>query len=102
MSSHIVYNTDLALYSHEECLNEMHVPDECLPEKLELGKTYPFLKVGHRNYEINGRVTLLMIKPNEVLFTMRAEVEIVESFFVIENSCSYTRGHYTVLQFLSE
>lgn len=102
MTTSITYNTDLALYSFSQFQFGERREEECLPADLQVGEAYPFLKMGHRNYEIGGLVTLLEMEPDEVLFRMRAEVEIVESFYVIEDDQSLTRGTYRVTQLITD
>jgi hypothetical protein len=101
MKSHIEYNLDLALYSMEERKKGSHKKEECVPEQIEIGQTHPFEKIGHRNYELGSTVTLLEIKQDEVLFIMRAQVEIIECFFLVEENQSYTRGSYTVRELIT-
>ena len=102
MTTSIEYNTDLALYSHEEFKKGRKKLEECLPEELTVGSSHPFLKVGHRNYAINSTVTLLEIKKFDVLFQMRAQVEIVEAFFLLDEDQSYTRGTYIITEILTD
>ena len=42
-------------------------PEECLPEKIEAGKIYNFLKKDFRNYWLLGEIPLRMTEGNEKL-----------------------------------
>ena len=97
----IEYNTDLALYESKKYSKGQCMAEECMPEQLELGETYEFVKKGHRNYELSAEVTLLEMKEDEVLFDMRARGPIIELSFFIEEGQSYTRGKFTVNELLS-
>ena len=50
MGINIEFNPDLALRNIEEFKKGGRKEKECVPEQLEVGKTYPFLKKGQRNY----------------------------------------------------
>ena len=93
-------NNDLALFASSVCKKGHHKSGECIPEHIELGATYDFLKKGHRTYEVPGEVTLLEMQPDEVLFDIRARVEITDVSYEIEEGQSYTKGQYKVLEIL--
>lgn len=102
MKAKIEFNSDLALYSPDRANRGDHLPDECLPVQLEPEHSYRFRKIGHRNYAIGSTVTLREIRDDEVFLPDRAQVEIVESFFDIEDGSSYTKGEYRVHQLLRD
>ena len=62
MGIQIEFNPDLALRAFG---TPNRLKGECLPEKLEQGETYPFLKKGQRNYWFEGEVPLLETKGNK-------------------------------------
>ena len=100
-SPNIKYNTDLALFSYEMVKNGKAQHEECLPPVLEVGNSYSFIKKGHRTYQVPGEVTLLEMKPHEVLFELRAEVIITSISYNVVNNQSYTVGTYEVLEVLT-
>ncbi len=55
----VEYNPDLALRDIEQFRNGSRLEDECIPEALEVGKKYPFRKVGQRLYWLYGEIPLL-------------------------------------------
>ena len=93
-------NQDLGLYSYSEFKSGKHKLSECVPELLEAGHDYPFMKAGHWNYADDASVTLLELAKDDVLFKMRAMVRIEESSFMVEDGQSYTQGMYRVEELL--
>ncbi|MDP7324255.1 MAG: hypothetical protein QF632_05845, partial [Candidatus Woesearchaeota archaeon] len=59
MGINIEFNPDLALRNIEEFKKGGRKEKECVPEQLEVGKTYPFLKKGQRNYWFDGEFPLV-------------------------------------------
>ncbi len=47
------FNPDLALRNIKEFKEGRRKLEECIPEKLEIGKSYNFLKKGQRLYWLN-------------------------------------------------
>jgi hypothetical protein len=95
----ITYNSDLALRPASR--SKTARTGEHLPEELLLGGVYPFIKNGHRNFQIGSLITLLEIHQGEVLFRFRAQVRITEASFIIENGQSHTIGKYRVESLLA-
>ena len=62
MGIHIEFNPDLALRNISEFKNGKRKIEECIPENLEVGEAYPFLKSGQRNYWILGEIPLIETK----------------------------------------
>jgi hypothetical protein len=89
------FNPDLALrrYNTKERLEE-----ECLPEKLEKGKIYNFLKKGQRNYWIEGEIPLLETKGNQELSKPLASIIILEPTHYLLNCEPYTKGKYQIIE----
>lgn len=98
MIKETVYNTDLALIDRND--SSGHRPEERMPEELEVGRIYPFIKKGHRTYEPFSEVTLLEMKRSEVLFSLVARVTILSVEYVVEEGQSYTKGEYRVEELL--
>ena len=96
---HTIYNVDLALYDPASG----HLPaEERMPSELSRGKTYGFVKPGHRNYLPEVPVTLLEIKKDDVLFHMKAQVQVTDVRFEIREGKSYTVGTYVVRELLKD
>lgn len=55
MEELVEYNSYLVLYPYG---TQGKSAEECLPEELEVGKIYEFLKKGYQNYEIGKAVPL--------------------------------------------
>ena len=94
-----VYNNDLALYPPK---SPRKPASECLPPVLEPGQAYPFEKPGHRNYLPDIPVTLMEIKKEDVLFHMKAQVQVVSSRFEMRDGKAYTAGTYVVRELLKD
>ena len=50
MGIKVEFNPDLALRNISEFQNGNRKEEECIPNNIEVGKIYPFLKAGQRNY----------------------------------------------------
>ena len=68
MGIKIEFNPDLALRDFSEFRRGKREKEECIPENLEEGRIYPFLKEGQRNYWLFGEIPLVETKGNEKLF----------------------------------
>jgi hypothetical protein len=55
MGIQVEFNPDLALRDISEFKKGNRKEEECIPENLEAGKIYPFLKKDQRNYWLNPR-----------------------------------------------
>lgn len=97
----IAYNSDLALYDPKDAKAGHLDEQECLPESLEVGQEYSFLKKGHRNYQPMSELTLLEMRHGDVLFTFKARVVLLSSQFIQKAGVSYTQGRYQVLEILA-
>jgi hypothetical protein len=84
MGIQVEFNPDLALRDISEFKNGNRKKEECIPEKIEEGKIYNFLKKDQRNYWLFGEVPLLQTKGNDILSRPRASIVILEAthFFV--------------------
>jgi len=97
MGIQVEFNAELALrnISHFKVGNRKE--DECLPETLEAGKTYSFLKSGQRNYWLQGQVPLIETKGNQKLSRPLAAVEILEVTHFLLDKQVFTKGKYKVI-----
>ena len=102
MGIQVEFNPDLALRNISEYKNGNRKIEECIPEKLENGKVYPFLKKGQRNYWLFGEVPLLETKGNQKLSRPKASIIILEATHFIENKEVYTKGKYKVVEVFND
>ena len=98
MGIQVEFNPDLALRNISEFKNGNRKTEECIPENIEVGKTYPFLKRDQRNYWLHGKVPLIETKGNEVLSRPRASIVITEATHFADNGIIFTRGFYKVAE----
>lgn len=93
MGIQVEFNPDLALRKFK---SPKRLEDECLPEILERGKVYSFLKEGQRNYWLEGEIPLLETKGNQQLSRPLASIKILEATHCIFVDRIYTKGKYLV------
>ncbi len=96
MGIKVEFNPDLALRSIAEFNAGRRKEEECIPEKLEAGKSYTFIKSDQRLYNIGGKTPLLQTEGGEVLSEPVAAVRITEVRHVLEDGKVFTRGTYKV------
>ncbi len=95
MGIQVEFNPDLALRAYN---TPNRLPSECLPEKLEQGQIYEFLKQGQRNYWLEGEIPLLETKGNQKLSSTLASIIILEAtHFMSPDQGPCTRGKYKVI-----
>ncbi len=97
MGIKVEFNPDLALRNISEFKNDSGSEEECIPENIEAGKTYNFLKKDQRNYWLFGEIPLAETKGNEKLSKPKASIVILETTHFIENNNIYTKGTYKVI-----
>ena len=92
----------LAEYGPELCLREFNtferLSEECLPEILEIGKTYPFLKKGQKHYWIKSEIALRKTKGNQQLSRPIASIIILGSTHFLKDKEVWTKGTYKVIE----
>jgi len=98
MGIKVEFNPDLALRNISEFKNGNRKTEECIPENIELNRTYAFLKEGQRNYYIEGEIPLLETKGNQNLSLPMASILILEAVHFLENNKTYTKGFYKVVE----
>ena len=96
------YNPDLALRNISEFKASNKKEEECIPENLKVGDTYPFLKKGQRHYWLEGEIPLLETKGEQKLSRPKASIIILEATHFLENNQVYTRGRYKVTEVFSD
>jgi len=98
MGIKVEFNPDLALRNISEYKKGNRKIEECIPEKLEAGKVYDFLKTDQRNYWLQGEIPLLETKGNEKLSRPIASIVIQEATHFLDDNKSYTKGKYKVIE----
>ncbi|MBI5421697.1 hypothetical protein HZA44_01010 [Candidatus Peregrinibacteria bacterium] len=94
----VEFNPDLALRNVAEFSAGRRRIEECIPEPLEVGKEYPFLKKGQRNYWLFGELPLLETKGDQHLSRPLASIIILEAVHFREGDSVYTKGRYRVVE----
>ena len=98
MGIQVEFNPDLALRNISEFRNGNRKKEECIPERLEAGKVYDFLKQGQRNYFLEGEIPLLETKGSQVLSKPMASIIILEAIHILINGKPCTKGRYKVVE----
>ncbi len=94
MGIQVEFNPDLALRKHG---TPDRLAQECLPEKLEVGRVYEFLKRGQRNYWLDGEIPLVETTGNGNLSRPIASILIMKVVHErTEKQGIMTRGKYIV------
>ena len=105
MGIEVEFNPDLALRDYSEFTNGNRKKEECIPERLEIGKIYEFLKKGQRlfwltdNEEWNmGEMPLMITEGNQKLSRPVAGIKILEvTHFLIDGKVN-TKGKYKIIE----
>lgn len=97
MGIKIEYNPDLALRNISEFKNGNRKKEECIPENLEPGQVHEFLKIGQRNYWLEGEIPLLETKGNGQISKPLASIIILEITHFMQGDELWTRGKYKVI-----
>lgn len=105
----VEFNPDLALRDISEFKAGRRKIEECVPELLEEGETYNFLKKGQRLYYFsdsefwgNGQIPMMRTKGNEELSRPIASIKILETTHFLDNGEIWTRGKYKVFSVFDE
>lgn len=98
----IEFNPDLALRNRAEFLAGRRLAEECLPEDLKVGETYPFLKKDQRNYWLMGELPLLETKGNAELSAPIASIKILECTHFLKDGAPYTKGLFQVTEVFTD
>lgn len=102
MGIKIEFNPELALRNIAEHKQGKRKIEECIPENLEVGKIYLFLKSEQRNYWLEGEVPLIETKGNGILSKPKASIKILEVCHFIDNEKVCTKGTYEVLEIFND
>lgn len=98
----VEFNPDLALRDYTEFKQEKRKEEECVPINLEVGKVYPFLKQGQRNYWHYGEIPLRKTRGNQVLEKPIASIVIIEATHFLEQGKIFTKGKYKVVELFND
>ena len=105
MGIQVEFNPDLALRNILEYKNGRRKIEECIPENLEAGKVYDFLKSGQRLFWLsdsefwgNGQLPLCETNGKEELSRPIASIKILEVTHFLENGEVWTKGKYQVIE----
>jgi hypothetical protein len=109
MGIKVEFNPDLALRDVTEFKNGRRRIEECIPEKLEAGKSYEFLKNGQRFFYLsdsefwgNGQIPLCRTNGKEELSRPIASIKILEATHFLEKGEVWTKGKYKVMEVFDE
>jgi len=102
MGIQVEFNPDLALRNKSMFQSGERKEHECIPEPLEVGKTYTFLKKGQRNYWLEGELPLLETKGNGELSLPIASIAILEVTHLVIGGELWTSGKYRVVELISD
>jgi hypothetical protein len=95
MGIQVEFNPDLALRNFGTA---NRLEEECIPEKLEDGRIYNFLKKGQRIYYLTGEIPLVKTEGNQKLSNPLASVIILESTHFIGDGEIWTKGLYKIIK----
>jgi hypothetical protein len=105
MGISVEFNPDLALRDISEFKAGRRKIEECVPENLEAGKEYEFLKKGPRLYYLSdsefwggGQMPLCKTGGDENLSRPIASIKILEFTQFLENGEVWTKGKYKVIE----
>jgi len=97
MGIQVEFNPDLCLRDIKEFKEDRRKEEECIPENLEAGKVYDFLKKGQRNFWLLGEIPLRETKGDGILGKPIASVIILEVVHFLENGEMFTKGRYKIV-----
>ncbi|MFA4999473.1 MAG: hypothetical protein WC519_01970 [Parcubacteria group bacterium] len=99
----------IAEYCPDLCLRNITVfkegkreENECLPESLEEGKEYFFLKKGQKHYWLMGEIPLRETKGSGILSKPKASVIILNATHFVHEGEIWTRGCYKAIKIIPE
>lgn len=105
MGIKVEFNPDLALRNISEYKNGRRKIEECVPEKMEVGRVYDFLKNGQRLYWLSdsefwgsGQLPLFETAGEEKLSRPLASIKILEATHFLEGGEVWTKGKYQVIE----
>jgi hypothetical protein len=98
MGIEIEFNPDICLRDISHFKDGKRKKEECLPESLEAGKFYNFLKKGQRMFWFYGELALLETKGNQQLSRPLASIKVLEATHFLNEGEVWTKGKYEVVE----
>jgi len=103
MGIKVEFNPDLALRDIAEFKKGKRKIEECIPEKLKVGKVYNFLKKEQRIYWFEGEVSLIETTTKGGAFSQPvANVQLMEVTHFMQAGEVWTKGKYEVLEIFTQ
>lgn len=102
MGIKVEFNPDLCLRNFPEYQNGNKKIEECLPEKLEADKIYPFLKKDQRLYWLDGEIPLRETKGGGNLSRALASINITEATHFRKDGETWTKGYYKITEIFTD
>ena len=96
MGIQLEFNPDLALRNISHYQRGERSLEECVPELLEVGKVYHFLKAGQRAYWMLGEFPLVETQGDQKLSRPLASIVMLEATHFLREEDVYTKGKYEV------
>jgi hypothetical protein len=97
MGIQVEFNPDLALRHISEFRDGKRKREECIPENIQAGQVYDFLKKGQRNYWLEGEIPLVETEGNQHLSKPIASIVILETTHTLVDRTLWTKGRYKVI-----
>jgi hypothetical protein len=94
----IEVNPALILRNAEEAHKGIRKTEECIPEEIQVGHIYPFLKKDQRIYWFSGEIPLIEKNEEGQLSRPLASIEVLEVTHFVDNGHIFTRGLYKVTE----
>ncbi len=103
MGVKVEFNPDLALRDIAEFKKGKRKAEECIPEKLKVGRIYNFLKKEQRIYWFYGEVALIETTTKGGAFSQPlANIKFIEVTHFMQDGEVWTRGKYKVMEIFNE
>lgn len=103
MGIKVEFNPDLALRDIGEFKKGKRKIEECIPEKLRVGKVYNFLKKEQRIYWFEGDVSLIETTTKGGSFSQPvANVQLLEVTHFLQDGEVWTKGKYKVIEIFND
>ncbi|MCC2630616.1 MAG: hypothetical protein K0S38_425 [Candidatus Paceibacter sp.] len=98
----IEVNPALILREADEARQGLRKAEECIPENIQAGQSYPFLKKGLRIYWFDGEIPLIVKNSEGRLSRPIASIAILEVTHFVDNGNIFTRGLYKVTEIFGD
>ena len=102
MGIKVEYCPGLALRNISEFHKGNKKIEECIPEKMVVGKIYSFLKKDLRLYWLDGEKPLFETKGGEALSKPKASIMIIEVTHFLDNNEAWTKGKYSIVEIFND